>query len=244
MKTLLCLIFIILFFVPDGPVAAQTDLILNTAGNAPLHHPDQTGLLDRLVVEAFARIDRKVSIQHLPPERGLLNANLGIEDGEAGRIGGLGAMYPNLVQVPTPVFHSQFVAFSNGQALPIRSWQDLQPYDVAICRGHKISEENVPACRSLVKAANTEILFTLLKNNRADVVVCERIFGVAMAQKLNLGAVRILEPPLASVDFFIYLNRKHEALVAGLAKALGQMEEDGTSRSIYAKFPQARGSDE
>ncbi|MCK4786613.1 MAG: transporter substrate-binding domain-containing protein [Desulfobacteraceae bacterium] len=228
---LVCSIFQL--FVCGTSLLARQTLTLNTAGNPPLHTPDQTGIIDLLVKEAFRRISKDVILQYLPPERALINANQGIEDGDMARIGGLSAAYPNLIQVPEKVFETDFVAFTRMKELQLRNWQDLQPYDVAVIKGHKISEQNVIGTRSLLKANNIEILFNLLKNKRADIVVCERLFGLAMKKKLHLDDVRIVKPPLASLDFFIYLHRKHESLVDELASALIEMREDGTYRKIY-----------
>ncbi|MDH5297937.1 MAG: transporter substrate-binding domain-containing protein [Desulfobulbaceae bacterium] len=229
---------LLLEFLVPPVLPAQPSLVLNTAGRQPLHRPDQTGIIDRLLREAFGRIGIRVVIQHLPPERALLNANAGIEDGEAARVGGLSATYPNLIQVEEKVFTTDFVAFTNHRALPIRNWKDLQPYDVAIVRGHKISEKNVTGTRSLIKAENTELLFGLLKNNRADVVVCERIFGLAAAKDAGIAGVRVLEPPLARLDFFVYLHKKHAAMVPKLAKALKEMRADGSYRRIRDAAPE------
>ena len=53
----------------------------------------------------------------LPAERGLINANAGIEDGDLARITGLEKQYPNLVRVPEKLVDLDFTAFSK-QRLP------------------------------------------------------------------------------------------------------------------------------
>lgn len=215
------------------PALADRILSINTPGNPPLHYPDQTGILDLLTREAFTRIGAEVTIQHLPPERALINANAGLDDGDSARIGGLEKIYPNLLQVPAIIFDTAFVAFTLRKDLAINGWQDLKPYDVAIIRGHKISEQNVVGTHSLTKTDNVEMLFTLLKNNRADVVVCEQFFGFDMAKKIGLEDIRILDPPLATLDFFIYLHKRHRNIVPRLAEAIEKMHEDGTYDRIY-----------
>jgi polar amino acid transport system substrate-binding protein len=84
------------------PVRAddETTIVLNTTGNAPLNTPDQQGFVDLVATEAFRRIGVTVKTVKLPAERGLINANQGIHDGEMLRVGGLEKIYPNLIMVP------------------------------------------------------------------------------------------------------------------------------------------------
>jgi polar amino acid transport system substrate-binding protein len=218
-------LLLIFFSTPD--LSATQRLILNTPGEPPYHYPDQTGIMDLWMKEAFARIGWEVIIDWQPPERGLENANRGIVDGDAGRIAGLSSRYENLIPVPEKIMVSEFVAFTLHSRYRPAGWQSLKPYNVAIVRGHKISEENVVGTRSLFKAANTEVLFSLLNSNRVDVAVCERLFGAMMAKKIN-PEIKVLEPPLARRDFYLYLHKKHEPLVGRIADAVKTMKRDGT----------------
>jgi polar amino acid transport system substrate-binding protein len=222
----------LLCFLPIAAVHGQQTLTLNTPGSPPYHYPDQTGILDLWMQDAFARIGITVNLEWLPPERSLLNANTGISDGEAIRIAGLSEKYANLIQIPEKVHDCEFVAFSKIN-IPINGWDSLAPYDVGIIRGHKICELNIKNSLSLTKVDNTELLFLLLKNNRADVVVVERIFGMAMLTQLGLHDVAMLEPPLATQEFFLYLHNKHEDIAPRIARAIKEMKNDGTRERIY-----------
>ena len=44
--------------------------------------------------------------------------------------------------------------------------------------------------------------------------------------------MRVLEPPLAEVPLYHYLNKKHEALLPSLVAVLRKMEKEGTIRAI------------
>jgi polar amino acid transport system substrate-binding protein len=212
-------------------IAAQERLVLNTPGEPPYHHQDQTGIADLLIKEAFSRIGREATVQWQPPERSLMNANMGIVDGDVGRIGGLNKEYPHLIQVPETFVTTDFLIFTKTFSIRLVAWESLKPYHVAIIRGHKIAEANVVA-RSLIKARNAEILFLLLNNDRVDVAICERLFGSMMARKTN-PEIKGLEPPLATADFYLYLHKKHEALVPEIAKALETMKRDGTYKRLW-----------
>ncbi|MEW6221202.1 MAG: transporter substrate-binding domain-containing protein [Thermodesulfobacteriota bacterium] len=220
---------LLLLLSAAAPARAGQPLVLNTPGNPPWHYPDQSGIADRLAHEAFRRIGLEVVIQSLPAERALLNADAGLEDGDCGRIPGLSARYPHLVQVPAVYARADFVVFTRRSDLAIRSWQDLAPLDVAIIRGHKLAEQSLPQTRSLTSVDSVDLLFTLLVKDRVDVAICERLFGSHVREKRGLAAqVRILEPPLVTQDFFIYLHERHRAFVPALAAALQGMQDDGT----------------
>lgn len=215
-----------------GAHAGDT-LVLNTGVRAPYTHADRSGFLDRLVAEAFRRIGLKAEVQvYEASERAMQNANAGIDDGMAMRIKGLEAQYPNLIRVPEKVIDNDFVAYSRRHDFPARSWEALAPYHVAHIIGWKVFENNLGGRKDITRVRNVEQLFELLRQDRTDVVLYERWQGLWWARELALDA-RLLEPPLASQEMFIYLHRKHEPLVAKVAATLAAMKKDGSYRRIF-----------
>jgi polar amino acid transport system substrate-binding protein len=214
---------------------AQQPLILTTSMTSPLSKDDQTGFYDQIIIEAFRRIDQPVQIRHLPTERSITNANLGISDGEFPRISGLDSLYLNLIIVPEKIVDFEFVAFTWRPDIQIKDWTSCKPYNVAIVRGWKILEANLSDVKSLEKVKNQEILFTLLENHRTDIVVYSRFEGHEMINKLGLQSVRALEPPLATREMYLYLNKKHLPLIPAITKQLRSMKHDGTYDRILQK---------
>ena len=45
--------------------------------------------------------------------------------------------------------------------------------------------------------------------------------------------MKVHEPPLASVDMYMYMHKEHAHLVPKLAQALKDMKADGTYRKIF-----------
>lgn len=219
---------------PAPAAYAQTigTLVLNTGVRAPYTQPDRSGFLDKLVAELFSRVGLKAEVQvYEASERAMQNANAGIDDGTALRIKGLETQYPNLIRVPEKIIDNDFVAYSRRHRFPTRSWDDLAPYQVAHIIGWKIFESNLTGRpdRTLVRDANQ--LFELLRQDRADIILYERWQGLWWARAKALEA-QLLEPPLARQEMFIYLNRKHEALVEKVAAALAAMKKDGSYKRI------------
>lgn len=228
--SILALLLIVLLSADKLP--AHETLVLNTPGNPPYHYPDQSGIMDQWMQNAFMRLNIAATLQWLPPERSLLNANDGEADGDAVRIGGLSARYPNLIQVPEKVYEGEFAVFSKKN-LAISNWSDLKPYNVGFIKGHKVCEENIREARSLTTTDNMEDLFQLLAKDRVDLVVVEQLFGLAMMQKLKLQDIIVIEPPLARLEFFLYLHKRHQDLVPQVSNAIAQMKNDGSHERIY-----------
>ncbi len=222
---------------PTLALAARPRLELATGTLPPLaSRPGQIGFLEALAVEVFKRIGYDVALLKLPFERALINANAGVEDGDVFRAAGFEQDYPNLLRVPERVLDLDFVAYTMRPDVEVREWGDLASYNVGYVKGWKIFERNVKAARDITTVRELEQLMPLLTSRRADVVLVDRWQGLWLAREAGL-ALRALEPPLARVDMFIYLHRKHEALVAPVAAALAEVKRNGLwQRLVDAKL--------
>lgn len=226
-------LFMALAWLLAAPAQAGDALVLNTGVRMPYTQPDRSGFLDRLVAEAFRRIGLKAEVQvYEASERALQNANGGIDDGMAMRIKGLEAQYPNLIRVPEKVIDNDFVAYSRKHDFPTRDWDALAPYQLAHIIGWKVYESRLGERQGVTRVRNADQLFELLRQNRTDVVLYERWQGLWWVREMGLEA-RLLEPPLASQEMFIYLHRKHEPLVGKVATTLAAMKKDGSYRRIF-----------
>lgn len=218
--------------MPANQAQVREDLVLNTFAISPLSNASQTGMADLIIIEAFRRLGINITIIHLPAERALINANEGIDDGDFVRVAGLSKLYPNLIQVPEKIMNFEFVAFSGRIDIKTENWESLEPYSIGIIRGWKILEENMVGSSWLTKVEDPYLLFTLLKNKRADIILYERLEGYGMIKKLGMDDVKALEPPLVLKEMFLYLHKKHSALSPLFATSLREMKKDGSYDSI------------
>lgn len=218
-----------------APCFAQQPLILSTFAGPPLSTLDQTGLYDRILKEAFQRLNLEIEIIHLPAERSLINANEGITDGDFVRVAGLDKMYPNLVLVPEKITDFEFVAFTRLANIKITGWDSLRPYHIAIVRGWKILEQNIVGTVSLIKVKNQFQLFSLLAKDRTDIVVYSRFEGYEMINQLGIKGAKALSPPLAVRAMYLYLNKKHKKLIPLLNRSLKTMKRDGRFETIKSE---------
>ena len=218
--------------------AGQT-LVINVTGDEPLNTADHKGFLDLVGLEMFRRIGRKVDLVRLPAERALINVNAGLQDGEMSRIKGLEKKYPNLIRVPETVMTWEFVAFSKNNIRPIKSWVSLKGYTVGIINGWKILEANVPMDVEVIKVRDAGRLFNLLFRKRVDVIIYEKWAGLSKLKKTgkDKGRNRFImhKPALVKRLMYVYLNKKHDKLIAPLEKALQKLKADGSYQAFYRK---------
>lgn len=218
---------------PRLALAAEPLLTLATGTREPLvSSPGRPGFVEEVAREAFRRAGFALRVVPLPIERALVNANAGIEDGDLYRATGFEKDYPNLVQVPQPLVDQDFVAFTRRPDVEVRGWPDLSRYSVAHITGQKIIERQLQGATNVTTVRDSELLLGLLANGRVDVIVNNRWVGLWVARQAVV-TVRVLEPPLLRVPMYMYLHRKHEALVAPLAAALADVRRDGTWQRLY-----------
>lgn len=215
---------------------AEPVLVLNTTGKPPLNSLDGSGFLDQLTETALSRIGYRLERVQLPAERGLVNANRGINDGEMSRIAGLEKIYKNLSCVPEKIMDWEFVVFTKKGISLIDGWDSLAKKNVAFINGWKIIEKNIPSSTKIIKVKNETQLFLLLEKDRTDYIIYEKWGGLEIMRKNNYHELKLLGKPLAVREMYIYLNKKHESIVEALANALRLMKEDGSYSELENKI--------
>lgn len=215
-----------------SPVAAnQPTLVLNDPTDVPFTTKAGDGLFDIIVGEAFRRAGLHLKLVKLPAERALMNANAGIEDGDLSRITGLEKNYPNLVRVPEKLLDMHFVAFTRQPKLTEASWLGFDPYMVGYIKGWKIFEQHLLSTTQVSMAGDSDQLFAMLDKNRIDIALFDRWMGYALAKKMNMTDIRVVEPPLAVREMFIYLHQRHADKIPAITTALRAIKAEG----LYTK---------
>ncbi len=235
-KWLIAAVSVLALPYSNAPLAETQTLILNDTNAPPFTTESGDGFLDIIASEAFRRAGLRLKLERIPPERGLLNANAGLEDGDFSRIAGLEKAYPNLVRVPEKLVDWHFVAFTRKPDLQNASWAMLQTLSVGHIKGWKIYEQNLQQHPQVTTADNAEQLFAMLDKNRIEVALYARSMGQALVQKMGIQNVRIIEPSLAEREMYIYLHRKHADKAPAIAAALREIKREG----LYVKVCKAK----
>jgi len=228
-----------------GKASENQRIVLSTSFGMPYVSEDgKEGFLNLLAEDIFRRVGVDVNIVILPAERSMQNVNQGIEDGELNRISGLEKIYPNLIMVSEPLISVEYTGFTkvgknpfqnNTITEPIQSWSRLEPYIIGIIKGWKIYEKEVAAVKKRTIVRNMELLFKLLENDRADIIMVTRITGHYYSHKFGI-ATTIIEPPFDIRGNYIYLHKQHAHLVPKLTAALRAAKADGTYDRLYKRI--------
>jgi len=211
------------------------ELVLSMGGGTPLGPGKSPGFADSVVVEAFRRIGITAEVIPLPAERSLINANAGIEDGDALRTRAIESNYPNLVRVPEQVMLFEVGGYTFDPNLDVITLGDLSDHAVGIEAGIKVVEGSLAEHPRLTAVKDLKQLFTLLSNRRVDIALAERWQGNWWANRLGPDC-RILLMPLQREPMFIYLHKRHAALAPRLAAALRDMKADGTHARLFLRI--------
>lgn len=217
---------------PDKKV---TQLVLNNPTAAPFTTKQHNGLLDVVVGEAFRRIGIKLKLVKLPAERGLINANQGIDDGDLSRIAGIGKVYPNLLRVPEKIFDMDFVAFSRFHLVKHADWHSLKPYSVGYITGWKIFDQNLLPGTEITTAEAPVQLMNMLELGRIQFALYSRWMGLALLKRLQYHDIHVVEPALAQRSMYIYLNKRYRALLQPLSRALREIKREGLYQRVCRK---------
>ena len=112
----------------------------------------------------------------------------------------------------------------------------IRDYSVAFINGWKMFETNASGAKIVNKVDKPEQIFQMLEGGRVDLALYTRADGVELLRSMGMRAITPLSPSLKEVDMYLYLNKKHEALVPQLAKALREMKADGTYNRIMSSL--------
>lgn len=209
-----------------GPGLAETLVLSHIPNDRP------TAQAFRILQEAYRRIGIEVREELLPHERSLRAANSGQTDGEVMRIAGIEAQFPNLIPVPESVQTFDAMAFTTGLTFKVEGWESLRPYPICVNRGLKLAEQGTEGMNRVL-VTTVDQMAEMLRRGHCLVAVFGRA-GWLEFDRLHAGPIRELEPPIASLPLFHYVNRRHEALVPKLAEALRRMRRDGTIAALTA----------
>ena len=217
---------------PASAAEPQLHLVLNSPFSAPITSAQKDGFLDLLYAELFSRLGITFEIQLLPGERALRNAEAGIDDGDVCRIDGLERYYPNLIRINEPVMEYRMVIFSRDLDFTVTGVETLQPHRLGILSGWKILEEATAEHPRRLRLESTDQLFLMLAAGRLELALIDRLPGLEAIRRLEIDGVRELSPPLLTGMWYLYLHRKHAALLPAIDEELRRMKADGSYERI------------
>lgn len=221
--------------LPGTSVWAQTPttLVLGTP------RPDGNfagSYLRRIYSELFSSVGVPIEIRTLPTARLALELANGSIDGDLGRPWGFAESQPNLVRIDEPVMEIVFALWTLNPAIKLSKLEQLRtlPYTATYTRGvvqcEEVLKSALPAQR-VVDVTTTASALHMLHYGRnelycgVDVAVLSDAGSPEFAGKAPLLKVMNVAKPDA---IYLYLQRKHAALVPQISTALRKMRTEGT----------------
>ncbi|MFZ6874383.1 substrate-binding periplasmic protein [Undibacterium sp. Di27W] len=211
------------------PALAQQSKVLQIS--TLIEKDPATSVAEKIMEAAYRKLGMSFNIHYLPGERSLRSANNGEMDAELYRKLGMERDYPNLIIVPVPLLTYEIVIFTYGTNFVVTGWESLRPYTIGFVKGIKIIEQNTLGMK-LEAAPTMRQAFQKMLLGRSDIVVANRISGLATLNELKQSDITVLMPPLATFPVFHYVNKKHEAMVPALTAVLQKMQKDKTIENI------------
>jgi polar amino acid transport system substrate-binding protein len=191
---------------------------------------------ERILKEAYARLDIDFEFMELSNVRALSAANRGDADGAFERLTGLEQTYPNLMMISVPTGYVDILVYTKEKNFAVEGWHSLAPYSIGFVRGFKLAEAETEGM-DVEEVNTTEQALLMLNAGRNDVVVESRSAQCKL-KDLNVSGIRILEPPLDQLVLYHYLHKRHAALVPKLEAVLTRMEQQGELKTLQEQAMQ------
>ena len=199
--------------------------------------PDQ--MIGAVIVEAaYQKLGIPVNFLILPGKRALAESSKGRADGEVHRIFEIGAQYPTLLRVPTPINYIEPSVFSKKHTFVVTDCAALQGYRIGVVRGVKHSQLCTQGMPSVLMANDLTGAMRMLEAGRVELVVTARINGLLMAKALGFDGIKALSPPLSRLWVYHYLHERHQELVPKIDAVFKAMQASGELETLRQKAEQ------
>ncbi len=228
-------ILLVVVFLLPATVIAGDGSVLRFAG---VDVPGLTPSVKAILTQAYGRLGYKVEFLHGTPERTVIEANSGRVDGELARIGRIGTMYPELVQVKVPVLTTHVVGYTGNRQFRNSSVEDISGLRVGYVEGAVFAELATKGFKNLWTVQHPLQLFSMLQSDRLDVIVLAEIVADALIEKHQYHGFLKIDAPLQELVFYHYLHTRNAHLAPKLEAVLRDMlhqETDETDRSPAAR---------
>lgn len=219
------------------PLAAKPTLTFAAIDNLA-----EQEIAEPVLLSICRKLDFNCQVEFMPAKRAEREVNAGDKVGEILRVWDYGVRNQSLIRVPTAYYQLQTAVFSLAERqIQINDISDLGEYRIGVVRGVKHTEFVSMYPRQVLMVNDSEQLFSLLQNDRVDVVLTSRIDGErinkVVMQKVNAAqfsaplqpyrSVVINDPLLAEQNLYFYLHPNYIDLQAPFDKTLQEMKLSG-----------------
>ena len=186
----------------------------------------------------FQRIHIKSVDKPVPAERALEMISMSETDVDPFRIEGLEKAHPNIIRLPGVIYRSAIIAASPNPKLKVSGWGSLKELKICAKIGIKAIEERLVGIKQLFYSAHLIDMANMAIRGRCEVIIMHRGEWPEINRE-NIGSLYELSPILEQRDFYIYINKKHSALVPKLTQELEKMRQEGQWKEMQTKIDRA-----
>ncbi|WP_445232149.1 substrate-binding periplasmic protein [Duganella rhizosphaerae] len=216
-------------------------------------YPRETNYAPRVLTlictDAFDQLGKDVDVRLYPPLRGALEAGAGKIDGEVGRAYAYGDNHPNLIRVGEALLSFRVTAFTRIPGLKISGWDSLKgtSYRVQYRSGYttfKTQLEQILPARQISSVVDSQLGLQNVALGRTDIFVDLEEFGELQLARLQNRYGDVYNAGLVQdTPVYIYLHKRHAALVPRLAEIVARMKSSGAiNRYISQALGEERGA--
>jgi hypothetical protein len=186
--------------------------------------------IGRIVLpKIYERLNLKIQIHPRPGERAQKEAVTGMKDGEIMRIWSYGESNPTMIRVPTAYYFLETMAFiKKGRAINLSGKEDLKRYRLVKVRGVMHTDAITNGMPMVHTINGTAQMMRFLEKDRADVALTNTMDGILSLRALGYAdKVVSIEKPLAVLELYHYVHKKHKALVPKIDSIIKEMKQSG-----------------
>lgn len=191
-------------------------------------------VVEQVVSEALSRRGLSAKFNKMPLLRSINISNEGALDGELLRIADAVKDFQNLVAVPTPVAMVHVAIYGNDPAMVNLPRKDLTKLNVGLTRGTLALVKHSKGM-SVTDTQTLGTAFDMLKNKRFDIAMLIYVDAELEITKRNLTGIARRASYWASEPAYLFLNKKHRALIPTINSALLEMQKEGLINKFYAE---------
>lgn len=224
----------LLLIAISGPLLADEEL-KPLKMDSPIQ-PDSpySQFVGELLGNAYASLGYRLKLESMPLGRSFIEADEGRLDGLRDRGQSIGGVYPNLIQVPFPLYDFNLVLLADRRRCGLCELGDLN--SLVTLRGFQFQEDyfnRQPVHPQILKLGDTNAVLDMLRLKRVDAAVMTELIVPASFYQ---SSAHWIQYPLDNASIFHYLHAKHASLARKLASKLEEMELTGEVWRLRQKY--------
>lgn len=188
-----------------------------------------------LIRDAFSTLGIDIEMVYLPRLRSLDQANRGYIDGDLLRSEGIKEEARNLIRVPESICISHYYIYAPTQTTTSNYWSDFpdpQPIILTEMRGINFLWPESLMNTTPLTVPDTQQGLRAISNGRGNLLLLpEGLLELIINNQPDIEFLK-LHPRTGSLPGYVWLHKRHKALVSKLAQALAKVKQGMVEQGV------------